>query len=684
MTIFNAIFVDTAANAAHHNSHEVVSTIMFAVALVVSIGALAQWIAWRFKIPAIVLLSAGGLIIGPLMSYVPWIELPQFSLANTPELHPIISLAVAVILFEGGLNLRIRELREAGPVVKRLTSVGVILAWAFGALACYFIGGISLEISLLIGALLVVTGPTVIIPLLRQAGLNKRTASYLKWEGIINDPIGVLLAVLVFEYLTFRQGGTVGLGVVAVKLGKSLLIAAVLGAGGGYLLGRFFRTGSIPEYLKAPIIFSAVIVFFAISNFVQEEAGLLTVTIMGMVMGNMRLRSIDEMRRFKEYLTILLVSAVFVILTASLEPSSLEQFDFRLVLLLLAFMFLVRPAAIWLSTIGLDVKWQDRFLMGWIAPRGVVAAAAAGIFALPLVEDYPDAAKLVPFTFALIFATVIAHGFSVAWLGRKLNLNVSSKKGVLIVGASPWTTALSKLLKEMDINVILSDTSWHRLRDARLAGLNIYYGEILSERAEESLELVSVGTLLAATSNDAYNALVCTSFGPEMNRRHIYQLPMTGEDDQEHDRSVSHVRRGIPALGEDNTFENLWLYHARGWAFQKTRLTEEYNWRALRKDLPEKAIIVAKISEAGEMEFVTPEHFLEPAAGDRIISYVPEIYTRRPSDKKAEKKAEQKQESKTATHKPETTPAITPEAQAELAVTPQMGNTTANKDDPTD
>lgn len=635
MNMMNMIFAG--GTGAHDDSHAVVTTIMFAVALVVGIGAVAQWLAWRFKIPAIVLLSAGGLIIGPLMSYVPWVELPQFSLTETPALHPIISLAVAIILFEGGMNLRIRELREAGPVVKRLASVGVILAWAFGAMACYFIGGISIEISLLIGALLVVTGPTVIIPMLRQAGLNKRTASYLKWEGIINDPIGVLLAVLVFEYLTFRQGGTVGLGVVVVKLGKSLLIAAVLGAGGGYLLGRFFRTGSVPEYLKAPIIFSAVIVFFAISNFVQEEAGLLTVTIMGMVMGNMKLRSIDEMRRFKEYLTILLVSAVFVILTASLQPSTLEAFDWRLVLLLLAFMFLVRPAAIWLSTAGLNVKWQDRFLMGWIAPRGVVAAAAAGVFALPLIEDYPDAAKLVPFTFALIFATVIAHGFSVAWLGRKLNLNISGKKGVLIVGASPWTTALGKLLKDMEINVIMSDTSWHRLREARLVGIDIYYGEILSERAEESLELVSVGTLLAATSNDAYNALVCTSFGPDMNRRHIYQLPMTGEDDQEHDRSVSHVRRGIPALGEDKTFENLWAYHARGWAFQKTRLTEAYTWRTLRKDLPEEAIIVARVSESGEVEFASPEHPLEPGEGDRIISYLPEAYARQPRQNNLEK-----------------------------------------------
>lgn len=631
----------TAAHDAGHGAghgHEATSEIMFAVALVVGIGSIAQWLAWRFKIPAIVLLSAGGLIIGPFMAYmadfVPWLAIPQFSLETNPALHPIISLAVAIILFEGGLNLRINELREAGPVVKRLTSVGVLFAWVFGAIATHYVGGISWPISILIGALLVVTGPTVIIPLLRQAGLNKRTASYLKWEGIINDPIGVLLAVLVFEYLLYS--GASGYDTL-ISILYVIAIGIVLGAGGGYLLGRLFRAGVVPEYLKAPVIFSTVIVFFAISNAVQEEAGLLTVTIMGMMMGNMKLRSIDEMRRFKEYLTILLVSAVFVILTAALQPETLLLFDWRLGALLLAFMFIVRPAAIWLATIKLDMKWQDRFLIGWIAPRGVVAAAAAGVFATPLIADYPDAQKLVPFTFALIFATVIAHGFSVAWLGRKLNLAVSAKKGVLLVGSSPWTIGLGKTLKEMDVNVIMTDTSWHRLREARLASLPFYYGEILSEKAEESLEFVSVGTVLAATSNDAYNALVCTSFGPEMNRRYIYQLPMTGEDEQEHHRGVSHVRRGIPALGESNTFENLWLLHARGWSFQKTRLTEEYTWRSLKKDLPEEAIIIAKVQENGVVSFSSPEHLLEPIEGDRIISYVPESFARQPRQNNLEK-----------------------------------------------
>ncbi|MDX1269555.1 MAG: cation:proton antiporter, partial [Oceanisphaera sp.] len=294
-----------------------------ALAVILASGIFCQWLAWRFRLPAIVLLASAGLLLGP---FTGWIQ-PQEDFGG--GLSAVIPLFVAVILFEGGLNLELHELRGAAQVVRRLTSVGVLLAWLAGSLTAHWVGGLSWPVALLLGAILVVTGPTVIIPLLKHANINRRTASYLKWEGIINDPLGVLLAVLVFQYFVYSGNG-VALQSVLGSLVLAVAVAVALGGGLGYGLGYAFRRSWVPEYLKAPVIIAWVILINALSNLVQHESGLLAVTIMGVVMGNMGLRSIDEMRRFKEYITILLVSFLFVVLTASLDPDLLTHLNWRL------------------------------------------------------------------------------------------------------------------------------------------------------------------------------------------------------------------------------------------------------------------------------------------------------------------------------------------------------------------
>lgn len=590
--------------------------IAYSITMVVVLGLAAQWLAWRARLPAIVLLALFGVIAGPVLGLLnPTEDFREF-------LRPVISLCVAVILFEGGLSLQFHELREAATGVRRLVYLGVPLTWSLGALAAHYIGGLSWPIALVFGAIIVVTGPTVIMPMLRQAMLNRRTASYLKWEGIINDPIGALLAVLAFQYFIYSgEGGA--LGETLAGLGRAIVVGGLLGVIPGWAMGRAFRLGYVPDFLKPPVTLGLVLAVYVAANAAQHEAGLLTVTVLGIVMGNMGLPSIQEMRRFKEYITILLVSAVFILLSADLKPEVLQLLDWRTIALIAAVMVLVRPLSIWLSTIGADMDWRDRLLLSWIAPRGIVAAAVAGVFGPSMyIMGYADGRLLVPLIFSLVFATVLAHGFSVGPISRWLKLAAKQRNRVLIVGGSPWATELAGVLKSLNIGVLIVDTSWHRLRAARLAGIPVYYGEILSDSAQESLELHDVGTLLALTSNDAYNALVCTTFAGDLGRESIFQLPQYSADDDD-PRGLARTIRGQVAFSEEAVYEELWSHLAAGWQFQKTRLTESYTWQDYVNDMSEDTIHILKVSPEGSVLIYSPQRKFEPYTGDTVISFSP-------------------------------------------------------------
>ncbi len=587
-----------------------------ALALVAALGIGAQWVAWRLHQPTIVLLLVAGLLAGPVFG---WLH-PSRDFGAL--LHPIIRLGVAVILFEGGLNLHLHELREAATGVKRLVSIGVVLSWVLGSLAAHWIGGLSWPVSLVFGAITVVTGPTVILPLLRHARLNRRPASYLKWEGIINDPLGALLAVVVFQYFISSEGQA-SFPAVAAGLALGLAAAAALGVGAGLLTAAALARGYIPEFLKGPVLFAAVLLIYIVANLAQAEAGLLAVTVFGVTLGNRRLASIVEIRRYKEYMTVLLVSAVFIVLTADLDPAVLARLDWRSGLLLAALVFAVRPVSVLLATWRAGMTWPERALVAWIAPRGVVAAAVAAVFAPEMAaRGYPDAALLVPLVFGLILVTVLLHGLSIQRLASWLGLASTRRNGVLIVGASPWGVELARVLQDLKVPVLMVDQSWDRLKPARLSGIRVSFGELLSESAEESLELNDIGWLLAATYNDAYNALVCTRFAPELGRRRVFQLRLHGGDEDD-PRGLPRTLRGEVVFDEGATYEELMRRHYQGWRFQKTRLTETYDYEAFRRDCPSDALIMLLVREGGEVAFQSSRSPLKPRAGDTVVCYLP-------------------------------------------------------------
>tara|TARA_R110002110_G_C13469647_1_gene720032 strand:- start:13992 stop:15836 length:1845 start_codon:yes stop_codon:yes gene_type:complete len=597
---------------------DLINDFYFIVILIPLLGLIAQWFAWRFHLPAIVLLSATGLLLGPTFHLI------QPDLHSNEALKAFVKFSVAIILFEGGLYLQLFELKEVFSGVKRLVFPTIPIAWGIYALCTHYIGGISWPIAFIFGAIIVVSGPTVVIPLLRQARLKRKTASYIKWEGIINDPIGALLAVLVFQYFLAKQLGDAEFHIF-YELFKGLSVALLLGIGAGYILAYTFKKGLVPEFLKPTLSLVLVLFIYYVSNLALEEAGLLAATAFGITLSNLKLPSIGEIRRFNESLGIILISCLFIILTATLNISQISNLNISILLLILAIMFIARPIIILLSTIGSDVSWPDRILLSWIAPRGVVAAAVAGVFAYELTEaGLPDAQILVPLVFALILTTVVAHGFSLSFVAKKLGLAATKNNGVLIVGASLWSIELAKALHAEDIPVLIAETSWHKLKFARLAGLRVYFGQVLSEEAEERLDLSEMGYVIAVSDNDAFNALVCSRFGHELGRHNVFQLPVVSHHEKDA-RDLPSTLAGKQLFTPEYTYESLLRDHFLDWTFQCTTFSDAFTFEQFNENAKTVYLPILIIHTDTSLSFYSADMKVQPKSGEKLLTFTQKI-----------------------------------------------------------
>ncbi|MFT3977763.1 MAG: sodium:proton antiporter [Sphingomonas bacterium] len=594
------------------------------VALIGLLGIGAQWIAWRTGWPAIALMLAAGVIAGPVIGLIN----PQHTFGAL--LEPMVSIAVAIILFEGGLSLNFRELRRTDGAVTRLVLLGVPVGWVLGALACYYVAGLVWPVAILFGGILVVTGPTVVIPLLRQSNVAPRPRAILKWEAIVNDPFGALCGLITYEYLRrSAAGGT--FGSVIVSLVAAAVVAGLLGWIVARIVGWAFPRGYVPEYLKAPVLLVTVIGVFVLSNMIQNETGLLAVTVMGVALANMRLNSLRDIHPFKENVTVLLVSGVFVLLSASLDFTFLQQFEWRFLAFLIALLFLVRPATVLLSLAFSPVPWRERLLIGWVAPRGIVAVAISGLFALRLSHlGYGDGSILVTLSFAVVVATIVAHGFTIGPVARLLKVTGSTQRGLLIVGSTPWSLSLAEHLRQLEVPVTIADTSWHRLAPARQAGIPTYHGEILAEATEDQLDMTQFEVLAATTDNEAYNALVCSEFAPEIGRDKVYQLGDASEDDA---RALPDSLRGRAMFTSGLGVEELLERERAGWSFRKTRISEQFDFETARADLPGEADLLLLVRKGGSLNFFTHASRPTPQIGDTILSYGPPDANRSPAQR---------------------------------------------------
>ncbi len=605
------------AGAAADTAHHVVNMLPFKIALIGALGIGAQWLAWKLQRPAIVLMAIAGLIFGPLLGAILGLGLWEpiqnaLSIFHLDPVHdfgdvyrPMIGLAVAIILFEGGMTLRFKDLGDSAHAVGRMVLLAGPIAWLLGTYAAHYIAGLPWDISAMVGGLFVVTGPTVIMPLLRQAHLKKRPANILKWEGIVNDPVGALFAVGGYEFIRFTQEGA-NMGFAFAQLIFIAVMGGVVGVVSGWGLAQAFKRGLIPEFLKAPVVLAWVLAIYVLANLLAPETGLLAVTALGMTMANTKFASMVEMRRFKETIAIMLVSGVFVILTATLTPEVLKSFiSFKVLGFVLAMMLFVRPVAVLISTFWSGISLKEALLVSFIAPRGIVAVAVAGLFAAELQAIGRDGEIFVTLAFALVFATVLFAGFAIGPLSKALGLSSDHGDGVLIVGANPWSLGLGKALTDMGVGVLVADTNWRRLRGARLEGLPTFYGEVLSENADYRLDHSAFNHIVAATPNDAYNALVCVEFAPELGRHRVFQVSSQDKDDEKDGDTIAFTSRGRTLSSRGRSFDAFTRDWWSGWRFKATNVSEEYPIASLLEDRGENVDLMLVKRETG-IEFVQP------------------------------------------------------------------------------
>lgn len=595
-----------------------ISSLLFVIMLIFVLGIGSQWVAWRYRIPAIVVMSITGLIAGPFLGLMN----PEEDFGAIYD--PIISVAVAIILFEGSLSLKFKELRGLGRPVFRIATVGALIAWILGSLTAHYVAGLSWAVAFVIGGLFIVTGPTVIMPLLRQSKLKPRPAKILKWEGIIVDPIGVLLAVFAFRIIEFITASNPEIKTLLLFFVTSLF-AVLLGWALGRAVGWMFETGYVPEFLKSPVVFAVVIFCFTIVDELIHGTGLLSVTAMGMTLANMGISSVADMRHFKENVSLLLISAIFIMLSASLKVETLlEIFSPNIIGYVVLMMFAVRPLSIFISTIKTDLSLSERTLVGWIAPRGIVALTVSSYFGSKLLDAGYDAEMLTTLTFALVFATVIAHGFSIGSLAKKLNLSMEGRPGTLLVGSNPFTVELAKSLEKAKVPVKIVDSSWEKLRVARQNGVPFYHGEMLSEQTEYNLDTIPYDYLLAATDHHSYNSLICTTFMPEYGRTNVFKVSPYEQLEVDANEMLDQVG-GRTLFDQNVSLEHLNDKVRNGYIFRQTAITPQYSYEQYLQDQDDQAVRLYLIKPSGQIKFYSEEMRTVPEIGDIIVSLTPPI-----------------------------------------------------------
>lgn len=586
--------------------------LLVVLVVVAAAGMMGQWIAWRLGLPAIFVLLCLGFAIGPFGRLV----VPEQDFGAL--LEPMIGLAVGVIVFEGGLGLNFAELRRSGQGIRRLVGVGVPLSAGLTCIAAHYLGGFVWEVSVLFACMLLITGPTVVQPLLRQAKVGKRAAAFLKWEGVLNDAIGAVLTVLVLEFVLTKSGsGNVAdpLLETLLDLARGTLLASALGLGAGFLVSILLRRDQVPEFLKAPFVLTVVVCIYAASHVGQPEAGLIAVALFGITLANRDLPEIEDLRRFNESLTILLVSGLFVIIAATLEPEAFEKIGWREAAFLLAVVLLVRPLATAVATTRSDLDWRERLFVSLIAPRGIVVAALATLVGTRLGSvGFPGAEHIVPVVFGAIILTVSLQGFLIGPLARRLGLASTTRPGLVIVGSSPWTAGLARTLRDLGTPVLINDHSAEALQEAEAHDLSFHHGHILAPTEDAPEELKDLEYLLAATNDDAFNALICTRFAPSIGQQRVFQLPFGDRLD------FGFEWRGRIALQEGLTGEQLAQRMKEGWRFRVYPEDEAPNEAS-----PDRLIRVLHVTPAGDLIFASEDTATgEPANGKLIAFEAPE------------------------------------------------------------
>lgn len=596
-------------------------TIGISLGLIFVLGVGSQWLAWKIRVPSILLLLLSGILAGPVMRSLfpgsPFAINPD-ALFDNDVLLSAVGIAVGLILYEGGLTLNFKELHSTWKPVTLLVSIGALATWIIAATSAYLIFDLSKPIAILLGAILIVTGPTVVGPMLAHIRPSGDSGLILKWEGIVIDPIGVLAAVLVFEAISINSQLN-DFSSIMQAIGLTLVAGTLLGIVAAFLLQNLLTRFWVPDYLQIPVSFMLVVAAFTASNQIMPESGLLTTTVMGIALGNQKKVDVHHILEFKENLRVLLIAVLFIVLSARLQIDQLAQLDWIRVFLFLAVLVLIaRPAAVFLATLGAGLSWRERMFIAWLAPRGIVAAAGASIFSLGLEIEGAD--QLVPLTFSVIIGTVALYGLTTPWASKLLGVADQNPQGIIFVGAPMWARAIARVLSERGYKVVMIDTNRTNVRQARMAGLTAMQDNILSVTDITDLDLRGIGRVFANTPNDEVNTLVLQRFKGYFESSSLYQLAATKSKKQNEDQHAE--RRWRALFRQDIDYAGLESRIHNGWVIKATNISDEFSYKDYRTLYGSSAIPLFVINQTKVLSVCTPDKPTEPSSGDTVIALV--------------------------------------------------------------
>lgn len=549
---------------------------VFSFATLGLVALLCQWLAWAVRLPAILPLLLSGILLGPVLGLL------QPDALFGGLLFPFVSLSVAIILFEGALSLQFKDIRGHGKVVTNLISRGLLVTFVLISLAGWLVLGLSLEIAALVGAVSVVTGPTVVAPLLRVVRPQRSIDQILRWEGILIDPVGAVFAVLVFQ-VVISSRRTDALLMTLGDLSQIVLLGLVLGTLGGWLFDQVVNRGWLPRALRNFGMLAWVVFLYASAEVLAHESGLLVVTVMGIWLGNWGMLDLEGITEFKENLSTILLSAVFVLLAARVDISGLLMLGWPLVAFLAIVQFVIRPLAVAVATRGQSLDWRERAALSWIAPRGIVAAAISSLFALSLVEEgYADADKLVSVVFAIILGTVILQSLTARGILGLLGVRRPPSNGVLFVGANRLARELGVAIQELGFPVLMADPVWENYRRSRMVGLPAYFGVPQSEQAEAELDLVGMDIVLALSANTQQNALAVYHFSHGMGEEKVFALRSNPGEGGARRLSALFRRRQL-LFDREEGYAGLSRLLVEGWVIKSVELDEQFGWQEFRE-----------------------------------------------------------------------------------------------------
>lgn len=511
---------------------------MLELAGIIILGIIAQWVAWRFKLPAILPLILIGLLVGPIATLytddgsklIEPIWNGEKGLFPGEGLYYFVSLAISVILFEGGLTLKRAEISNVGPVITKLITIGTIVTFFGAGVAAHYIFGLSWQISFLFSGLIIVTGPTVITPILRNIPLKKDVSAVLKWEGILIDPIGALVAVLVFEFISVGEGQAFT-QTALIEFGKIILFGTTFGFTFAHALAFAIKKNFIPHYLLNVVSLSTVLLVYVESDLFAHESGLLAVVVMGMVMGNMNLPNLKELLYFKESLSVLLISILFILLAANINISDMELiYNWNTVALFAVIVFIIRPLGVFLSSQGSNLKLNEKLFIGWVGPRGIVAAGIASLFGSKLMlRGEPGAEYITPLVFMIVLGTVLLNATTARLFAKLVGVFLKKSEGILIIGASKLSRLIGNYLRKNNRHVVLIDNNQNNVDKAKKLGLEALSANIFSDTLVDNIELNDMGYLMALTGNSDINKFAIDKFQKQFGENGAFRLVNTEE-----------------------------------------------------------------------------------------------------------------------------------------------------------